>query len=164
VDQLDVNRVRATLAAALAPDASPGLAALVYARSREAVRVLVAETKLAGEFEALFPAAYLELGAAPGYPDVLCRQLAAWLAEVDAAREAYALTPELALVDEALRNGGSEAGHPPPARVSGPPGINTPVGVATAAHLLRLSARTLTVDVAFLLALAALLVVLTLHH
>lgn len=167
VDQLDVNRVRATLAAALAPDASPGISTLVYARAREATRNLVAETRLAAEFEALFPAAYLELTAAPGYPDVLCRQLEAWLAEVDAARQARALTPELALVDEALRdgNGGFEPEPDGPApRVAGPRGVNTPVGVAAAAYFVRASARTLAVDLAFLLALAALVLVLSLHH
>jgi hypothetical protein len=166
VNQLDVNRVRATLATALAPDAAPGVATLVYARAREAVRLLVAETKLAPEFEALFPVAYLELTAAPGYPAVLCRQLEAWLAEVDAAREALALTPELALVDGTLRNGDGDAGagERRATRVTGPPGVNTPVGVAAAAYFVRASARTLAVDLAFLLALAALVLVLSLHH
>lgn len=164
-----MNRIRATLAAALAPDASPGIATLVYARAREAARNLVAETRLAGEFEALFPAAYLELTAAPGYPEVLCRQLEAWLAEVDAARQARALTPELALVDEALRDGNGDGAFEPepdgPApRVTRPRGVNTPVGVAVAAYFLRASARTLAVDLAFLLALAALVLVLSLHH
>lgn len=166
-----MNRVRATLASALAADAAPGIATLVYARAREAVRLLVAETKLAAEFEALFPAAYLELGAAPGYPETLCRQLEAWLAEVEAARQARALTPELALVDASLRNGDADEPEPEPepehrraARVGGPPGVNTPVGVAAAAYFLRASARTLAIDVAFLLALAALVLVLSLHH
>ncbi|HEU5363699.1 MAG TPA: hypothetical protein VFU56_10180 [Gaiellaceae bacterium] len=164
MNQLDVNRVRATLAAALVPDASPGVSVLVYARAREAVRVIVADTKLAPEFEALFPAAYLELGTAPGYPDVLCHQLEAWLAEVDAAREAYALTPELALVDGSLRGDGSGPGRRDGGRVAGPAGINTPVGVAATAHFLRVSVRTLTIELAFLLAVAALVVVLAMHH
>lgn len=166
MNQLDVNRVRATLATALAPDTAPGVATLVYARAREAVRLLVAGTKLAPEFEALFPVAYLELTAAPGYPDVLCRQLEAWLAEVDAAREALALTPELALVDRSLRNGDGDAepDERRAARVAGPSGINTPVGVAAAAYFLRASARTLAFDVAVLLALAALVLVLSLHR
>jgi hypothetical protein len=125
VQQLDVNRVRATLAAALSPGTSPGVSTLVYARAREAVRVLVAETRLAAEFESLFPVAYLELGAAPGYPELLCRQLEAWLGEVDAAREALALTPELALVDGALRNGDAEPDDRGAGRIAGPPGINT---------------------------------------
>lgn len=125
--QLDVNRIRVTLATGLASDASPELAALVYARAREAVRLLVAETKLAAEFEALFPAAYLELTAAPGYTDVLCRQLEAWLAEVDAAREARALTPELALVDESLRGENGGDGRPTADRPPGAPGIGTPL-------------------------------------
>lgn len=163
VDQLDVNRVRATLEAALVPDASPGVAALVYARTRESARLLVAETRLAAEFEALFPAAYLELAAAPGYPDVLCRQLAAWLAEVDAAREARALTPELALVDDSLRDAPAELDGYEPPRVAAPRGVNTPVGVAAAAYFLRASARTLAVDVALLLALAALVLMLAVH-
>ena len=125
MDQLDVNRIRATLAAGLAPDASPGVSALVYARAREAARVLVAETRLAAEFEALFPVAYLELGAAPGYPELLCRQLEAWLGEVDAAREALALTPELALVDGSLRHDGGTSERRDGTRVAGLPGFNT---------------------------------------
>jgi hypothetical protein len=164
VQQVDVNRIRATLATALAPDVSPGVAVLVYARAREAVRVLVAETRLAGEFEALFPAAYLELGTAPGYPDVLCRQLEAWLAEVDAAREALALTPELALVDGSLREDGAASGRHDGGRVAGPPGINTPVGVAATGHFLRVSARTLAIELAFLLLVAAFAVTFALHH
>ncbi|HET7136777.1 MAG TPA: hypothetical protein VFI04_00340 [Gaiellaceae bacterium] len=166
MNQLDVNRVRATLAAALAAQGSPGVATLVYARAREAVRVLVAETRLAPEFEALFPVAYLELGAAPGYPEVLCRQLESWLAEVDAAREALALTPELALVDGSLRGDGDGAGpeRHDASRVAGPHGINTPVGVAATAHILGLSARTLTIQLAMLLAVAAVVVMLAVQH
>lgn len=168
-----MNRVRVALATALAPDSAPGVAALVYARSREAVRVLVAETRLAAEFEALFPVAYLELGAAPGYPDILCRQLEAWLAEVDAAREAHVLTPELALVDDSLRDGSdpSEPAEPdepesrPTAHVASPPGVSTPIGGDGAtAHFFRLPGRKLTIEVAFLLALAALILVISLHH
>lgn len=175
VNQIDVNRVRVALATALAPDSAPGVVALVYARSREAVRVLVAETRLAAEFEALFPVAYLELGAAPGYPDLLCRQLEAWLAEVDAAREARVLTPELALVDDSLRDGGgaSEPTEPEPdepdsrttAHVASPPGASTPIGGDGAtAHFFRIPGRKLTIEVAFLLAVAALILVISLHH
>jgi hypothetical protein len=164
VNQLDVNRVRTTLASALAPDASPGVATLVYARAREAVRVIVAETRLAPEFEALFPVAYLELGAAPGYPEVLCHQLASWLAEVDATREALALTPELALVDGSLRGDGAGPDRHDGDRVAGPPGINTPVGVASTAHILGLSVRTFAIQVAMLLAVAAVVVMLALQH
>lgn len=169
MNQIDVNRIRAALATALTPDVAPGVTALVYARSREAARVLVAETRLAGEFEALFPAAYLELGAAPGYPDLLCRQLEAWLAEVDAAREARMLTPELALVDDSLRDGAAEPEQPEPGRpaagVGGPTGVSTPVGGDGAtAHFFRVSGRKLTIEVAFLLALAALILVISLHH
>jgi hypothetical protein len=94
---------------------------------------------------------------------VLCRQLAAWLAEVDAAREARALTPELALVDDSLRDAPAELNGREPPRVAGPRGVNTPVGVAAAAYFLRASARTLAVDVALLLALAALVLMLALH-
>lgn len=169
MNQIDVNRIRAALATALAPDVAPGVTALVYARSREAARVLVAETRLAGEFEALFPAAYLEIGAAPGYPDLLCRQLEAWLAEVDAAREARMLTPELALVDDSLRDGAAEGEPPEPDRptagVGGPPGVSTPVGGDGAtAHFFRVPGRKLTIEVAFLLAVLALILVISLHH
>lgn len=173
MNQIDVNRIRAALAKGLAPEVAPGVTALVYARSREAARVLVAETRLAGEFEALFPAAYLELGAAPGYPDLLCRQLEAWLAEVDAAREARMLTPELALVDDSLRDGDA-APEPEPqplepdrpwSGVGSPPGLSTPVGGDGAtAHFFRMSGRKLTIEVAFLLALAALILVISLHY
>lgn len=170
MNQIDVNRIRAALATALAPDATPGVTALVYARSREAARVLVAETRLAGEFEALFPAAYLELGAAPGYPELLCRQLEAWLAEVDAAREARMLTPELALVDDSLRDGAAEReAEPEPDRpaagVGAPVGVSTPVGGDGAtAHFFRVPGRRLTIEVAFLLAVLALILVLGLHR
>lgn len=167
MNQIDVNRIRAALATALAPDVAPGVTALVYARSREAARVLVSETRLAAEFEALFPAAYLELGAAPGYPDLLCRQLEAWLAEVDAAREARMLTPELALVDDSLRDGAEPAAEPnqPAVGVGAPPGASTPVGGdGAAAHFFRMPGRKLTIEVAFLLAVAALILVISLHH
>lgn len=102
-DQLDVVRVRTTLEAASSADDSWLTTALVYQRARDAVAVLVAGSKLEPEFDALFPKAEISLGAVPGYPALLCRQLQAWLGEVDAAREALSLSPELALVDGELR-------------------------------------------------------------
>jgi hypothetical protein len=109
-DQLDVVRIRTTLEAASGQGDGWLTTALVYERARGAAAAMVEGTKLEREFDALFPPAGLALAAVPGYPDLLCRQLQAWLAEVDAAREARALSPELALVDEALADGGDLRG------------------------------------------------------
>ena len=125
-EQLDVVRIRTTLEAASAPDASWLTAALVYERARDAVAGLITDSKLAREFEALFPRADLSLAAVPGYPALLCRQLQGWLGEVDAGREARALSPELALVDGTLRDDGLD--EPP---VRGPDGW----GAATGYHI-----------------------------
>ena len=182
IELRQLTRLRTTLEVASATALQPGPAGLlVYANARNSVRATLEGSPSAKEFELLFPRADASFSLSPEYPIVLLGQLIVWLRELEQATAESIVSPELTLVDPELRRLANLAAEPPrepepePERApidSEPPpefdgdgrrkdrrGLPATAG----AYVLRASIRTIAIDLAFFVVLAAIVLLISIR-
>jgi hypothetical protein len=177
-----LTRLRTTLEVASATALQPGPAGLlVYANARNSVRAALEGSPPAKEFELLFPRADASFSLSPEYPIVLLGQLIVWLRELEQSIAESVVSPELMLVDPELRRVASLAAEPVPEQEPeaerNETDSETPTAVdgdgrrgdrhsfpATAgAYVLRASIRTIAIDLAFFVVLAAIVLLISIR-
>jgi len=177
-----LTRLRTTLEVASATALQPGPAGLlVYANARNSVRAALEGSPPAKEFELLFPRADASFSLSPEYPIVLLGQLIVWLRELEQSMADSVVSPELMLVDPELRRVASLAAEPvpepEPEADRSETHSETPTAVdgdgrrgdrhsfpATAgAYVLRASIRTIAIDLAFFVVLAAIVLLISIR-
>lgn len=181
-----LTRLRTTLEVASATALQPGPAGLlVYANARNSVRAALENSPPAKEFELLFPRADASFSLSPEYPIVLLGQLIVWLRELEQSIAESVVSPELMLVDPELRRLVSLAAEPPPDPQPEAEPEPEPSSIASdapaayggggrrddrrslpamaGAYVLRASIRTVAIDLAFFIVLAAIVLVISLH-
>jgi hypothetical protein len=177
-----LTRLRTTLEVAAATALQPGPAGLlVYANARNSVRAALEGSPTAKEFELLFPRADASFSLSPEYPIVLLGQLIVWLRELEQSAAESVVSPELMLVDPELRRLANLAAEPPPEPEPEPErsGIDpeTPATfdgdgrrgdrhsfpVTAGAYVLRASIRTVAIDLAFFVVLAAIVLLISIR-
>ena len=180
IELRQLTRLRTTLEVASATALQPGPAGLlVYANARNSVRAALENAPSAKEFELLFPKADASFSLSPEYPIVLLGQLIVWLRELEQSVADSIVSPELMLVDPELRRLASLAAEPPPepARDDIPLDPEPPASFdgddrradrprfpATAgAYVLRASLRTVAIDLAFFVVLAAIVLLISIR-
>jgi hypothetical protein len=180
IELRQLTRLRTTLEVASATALQPGPAGLlVYANARNSVRAALENAPSAKEFELLFPKADASFSLSPEYPIVLLGQLIVWLRELEQAVAESVVSPELMLVDPELRRLASLAAEPPP----GPEPESTPIDpgppaafdgddrradrprfpTTAGAYVLRASIRTVAIDLAFFVVLAAIVLLISIR-
>jgi hypothetical protein len=182
IELRQLTRLRTTLEVASATALQPGPAGLlVYANARNSVRATLEGSPSAKEFELLFPPADASFSLSPEYPIVLLGQLIVWLRELEQATAESIVSPELILVDPELRRLASLSAEPPsepepePARTAfdseppptfdddGPRDDRRSMPATAGAYVLRASIRTIAIDLAFFVVLAAIVLLISIR-
>jgi hypothetical protein len=179
-----LTRLRTTLEVASATALQPGPAGLlVYANARNSVRAALEGSMPVKEFELLFPRADASFSLSPEYPIVLLGQLIVWLRELEQSMAESVVSPELMLVDPELRRlaslaaepvpepepepeperSGIESETPAPFDGDGRRGDRHSFPATAGAYVLRASIRTIAIDLAFFVVLAAVVLLISIR-